>query len=129
MAVRQPLVRVGGKLRQLPAGDILAGACTAWVNFNGTGTVAIRDAYNVSGLVDNGAGDYSLMIPAGVLANTNFSLGGTARTSGTRGGALALYDGDVKTTTLVQVRVASMAGNGVLVADASEVNVQIFGGK
>jgi hypothetical protein len=32
----------------------------AWVNFNGTGTVAIRDSYNVSSLTDNGTGDYTV---------------------------------------------------------------------
>ena len=32
----------------------------AWVNFNGTGTVAIRDSENVSSITDNGAGDYTV---------------------------------------------------------------------
>jgi hypothetical protein len=32
----------------------------AWVNFNGTGTVAIRAAYNVTSITDNGTGDYTL---------------------------------------------------------------------
>jgi len=32
----------------------------AWINFNGTGTVAIRDHYNVSSLTDNGTGDYTI---------------------------------------------------------------------
>jgi hypothetical protein len=36
------------------------GLAKAWVNFNGTGTVAISDSLNVSGLVDNGTGDYSI---------------------------------------------------------------------
>ena len=31
----------------------------AWVSFNGTGTVAIRDAYNVSSITDNGTGNYT----------------------------------------------------------------------
>ncbi len=31
----------------------------AWVNFNGTGTLAIRDSFNVSSVTDNGTGDYS----------------------------------------------------------------------
>lgn len=34
-------------------------AAKAWVNFNGTGTIAIRDSQGVSGLVDNGTGDYT----------------------------------------------------------------------
>jgi hypothetical protein len=32
----------------------------AWVNFNGTGTVAIRAAYNVTSITDNGTGDYTV---------------------------------------------------------------------
>jgi hypothetical protein len=34
-------------------------ACRAWVNFNGTGTVAIRASGNVSSITDNGVGDYT----------------------------------------------------------------------
>ena len=34
--------------------------CRAWVNFNGTGTVAIRGSGNVSSITDNGTGDYTL---------------------------------------------------------------------
>ena len=30
--------------------------CKAWVNFNGTGTVAINDSYNVSSITDKGTG-------------------------------------------------------------------------
>tara|TARA_R100000700_G_C3042823_1_gene65959 strand:+ start:12 stop:428 length:417 start_codon:yes stop_codon:yes gene_type:complete len=30
----------------------------AWVNFDGTGTVAIKDSFNVSSITDNGTGDY-----------------------------------------------------------------------
>ena len=32
----------------------------AWVNFNGTGTVAIRSSYNVSSVIDEGVGDYKI---------------------------------------------------------------------
>ena len=35
-------------------------ACKAWVNFNGTGTVAIRAAFNVSSITDNGTADYTV---------------------------------------------------------------------
>jgi len=34
--------------------------CRAWVNFNGTGTVAIRGDGNVSSITDNGTGDYTV---------------------------------------------------------------------
>ena len=34
--------------------------CKAWVNFNGTGTVAIRASFNVSSITDNGVGNYQV---------------------------------------------------------------------
>jgi hypothetical protein len=35
-------------------------AAKAWVNFNGTGTIAARDSFNVSSLTDNATGHYSV---------------------------------------------------------------------
>ena len=52
-------------------------ACKAWVNFNGTGTVAIRDSYNVSSITDNGTGDYDVNF-TNAMADTNYSVGCTA---------------------------------------------------
>jgi hypothetical protein len=37
-----------------------SGLAKAWVNFNGTGTVAIRASFNVSSITDNGTGDYTV---------------------------------------------------------------------
>jgi uncharacterized protein (AIM24 family) len=34
--------------------------CRAWVNFNGTGTPAIREDGNVTSITDNGTGDYTV---------------------------------------------------------------------
>jgi hypothetical protein len=34
--------------------------CRAWVNFNGTGVVAIRASGNVSSITDNGTGTYTV---------------------------------------------------------------------
>lgn len=34
------------------------GIAKAWVNFNGTGTIAARDSENVSSLTDQGTGEY-----------------------------------------------------------------------
>lgn len=38
----------------------VAYGCRAWVNFNGTGTVAIRASGNVTSITDNGVGDYTV---------------------------------------------------------------------
>ena len=49
-----------------------SGLCKAWVNFNGTGTVAIRASYNVSSITDNGVGDYTVNFTT-ALADANYS--------------------------------------------------------
>ena len=53
------------------------GLCKAWVNFNGTGTVAIRAAFNVSSIQDNGTGDYTVNFTNAMPdANYCWSMGG-----------------------------------------------------
>ena len=46
--------------------------CRAWVNFNGTGTVAIRGSGNVSSITDNGTGDYTVNFTT-AMADANYS--------------------------------------------------------
>jgi hypothetical protein len=41
-------------------------ACRAWVNFNGTDTVAIRESGNVSSISDNGTGSYTVNFSSGM---------------------------------------------------------------
>jgi len=48
-----------------------------WVNFNGTGTLAIRDSHNVSSVTDNGTGDYTVNWDVD-MANANYSMSGMA---------------------------------------------------
>ena len=55
----------------------------AWVNFNGTGTVAINSAYNVSSITDNVVGQYSVNFgTAMTTANYIFVLGGRDENNG-----------------------------------------------
>ena len=50
----------------------VSGVAAAWVNFNGTGTIAARDSQNVSSLTDNGTGDYTITV-ANTFDNTGYS--------------------------------------------------------
>ena len=51
--------------------------CKAWVNFNGTGTVAIRASYNVSSIKDNGVGDYTVNFTT-AMPDVNYSVCGSS---------------------------------------------------
>jgi hypothetical protein len=51
--------------------------CRAWVNFNGTGTPAIRASFNVSSITDNGTGDYTINFTTAMPdVNYSWSAGG-----------------------------------------------------
>ena len=56
-------VAVGGLPDGIVDTDMLhsnVNVAKAWINYNGTGTVAIRDSFNVSSLTDNGTGLYTI---------------------------------------------------------------------
>ena len=52
-------------------------ACRAWVNFNGTGTVAIRASGNVSSITDNGVGDYTVNFTT-AMPDANYNMVGSS---------------------------------------------------
>ena len=55
----------------------VAYGCRAWVNFNGTGTVAIRASGNVTSITDNGTGDYFINF-TNAMPDVNFTTHVTA---------------------------------------------------
>jgi hypothetical protein len=61
----------------------IAYGCRAWVNFNGTGTVAIRSSGNVSSITDNGAAEYTVNFTT-AMPDANYAM--TAIAGGTGGG-------------------------------------------
>jgi hypothetical protein len=50
----------GGSVNPSTTIDGINYSCRAWVNFNGTGTVAIRASGNVTSITDNGTGNYTV---------------------------------------------------------------------
>ena len=64
--------------------DQASGLAKAWVNFNGTGTVAIRASFNVSSITDNGTGDYTVNFTT-AFVDTNYT--GIASSTYTDAGA------------------------------------------
>jgi len=94
--------------------------CRAWVNFNGTGTVAIRASGNVSSITDNGVGDYTVNF-ATAMPDANYS-GSTSANLSAGVSWTSLPYSIAPTTTAVRVATVS---NG-LFADFAYVNVAIF---
>lgn len=101
------------------------GRAKAWVNFNGTGVVAIRDSYNVSSITDNGIGDYTVNFTT-ALNNANYTVIGSAGSSGVSACFRTRDDGTARTTSLVRVS-SFTAAAGEALTDCTFVEVIVFG--
>lgn len=99
--------------------------CKAWVNFNGTGAVAIRAAYNVSSIADNGTGDYTVNFTT-ALADANYSctVGAGTDSGSSVSGSWAHSVGFARTSSSIRFR-TSRPDTGAL-TDASDSNVAVF---
>ena len=98
-----------------------SGLAKAWVNFNGTGTVAIRASFNVSSITDNGTGDYTVNFTTAML-DANYSA--TLLPSVVSGvtSTIPQFTGQVTTSSIR----SSFITNGLVAGDPSMVLVAIF---
>ena len=101
--------------------------CRAWVNFNGTGTVAIRASGNVSSITDNGTGHYTINFTT-ALPDTDYCMvSGPSHNNNSDGAAFSVrsFDGAISTSSIeVITAFANASNNGVL--DMQTVSVAIF---
>lgn len=67
------------------------GVCKGWINFNGSGTIAINDSYNVSGIVDSGTGNYTVTWDTD-FASANYAVSGMAYLATSNPGVLVSYN-------------------------------------
>ena len=96
----------------------------AWVNFNGTGTVAIRDSYNVSSVVTTGNAQFKVNFSTN-MSSVNFCAFVTARGVAASSRGLGTLNHDLA-NTISAVNVLTLnAANGDYV-DSPEVNVMII---
>lgn len=76
--------------KSVPTDTMVDGSAKAWVNFNGTGTIATRDSFNVSSLTDFGTGVYAVnMVVA--LASINYTVTASNGTPGSMNGWASPY--------------------------------------
>ena len=58
--------------------NLQQGLIKAWMNLNGSGTIALRDSFNVSGVVDNGGGNYTKSLTNNMAATHSSGTAGSA---------------------------------------------------
>ena len=99
--------------------------CMAWVNFNGTGAVAIRQSFNVSSITDNGTGNYTVNFTT-AMVDVNYAVQCQASfvTTGTGSGRNCLPNQrDKATSSYRQINTDPTSGS---LTDAPAIDVAIF---
>jgi hypothetical protein len=104
------------------------GLAKSWVNFNGSGTLAVRDSFNVTSVSDNGTADYTISY-ASSLANDDYSISGISANMGSTmsqiwiANSAYVASGSFRMLTLY----VSNTGGGGGAADQTFVSVHIHG--
>ena len=94
-------------------------AARAWVNFNGTGTVAIRASGNVSSITDNGIGLYTINF-TNAMPDADYSVGTSAS-----GDDATSVSPRTFTTTGFALRTAT-GGGGATATDYATISANVF---
>jgi hypothetical protein len=100
----------------------VAYGCRAWVNFNGTSTVAIRASGNVSSITDNGTGDYTVNFST-AMPDANYAPAALLN-GGSGGSVMAPYTTTAPTTSAY--RLGTRRTDTFVATDTEYVNVAIF---
>jgi hypothetical protein len=95
----------------------------AWINFDGAGTIATRDSFNVSSITDNGTGDYTISFSTS-MANTNYCVTGNCTYLMGTVPRFRILSGYVWATGSIRVITGYTDTSG---ADHEVVGVAIFG--
>lgn len=96
----------------------------AWVNFNGTGTVAIRADGNVTSITDNGSGNYTVNFTT-ALADANYSFSGSAGNGTADANTNVYVTGPAATPTTSSLQIFQRNDSNTLL-DRAYTNVAVF---
>lgn len=106
------------------ADNVAKRTAKAWVNFNGTGTVAIRSSFNVSSITDNGVGVYTVNFSI-ALENADYCWSLNGR-SASGAGFYTFSNGDVAVPTANAFAFLTLAAANSGTADQSFVTATFF---
>ena len=101
----------------------VAYGCRAWVNFNGTGTPAIRGSGNVSSITDNGTGTYTITFTT-AMPDVNYAHSGSGGQLTT--GSISDIDVSRVNSSASNIQIETVRGSTNTVTDFNYVAVAIF---
>jgi len=99
------------------ADNVKQRVCKVWVNFNGTGTVAIRDDFNVSSITDSSTGEYLVNFSTALANNDNAMFVSAGKASGAPSSSNSsiafLAEDSSQTTNRIDMKVTDSTGSTV----------------
>jgi hypothetical protein len=109
--------------------NIAQGLAKCWIHLKGADTFANVDSLNVSGVTDNGTGDYTITINNDMGSNTYSVTGLSKQDSGAAGQNMRIDDDGTQTNTMAAglVRVNTTDGGNSAFADSNIVCATIHG--
>ena len=116
-------VTLGTSVLTTPTGSAPSYTCRAWVNFNGTGTVAIRASGNVTSITDNGVGDYTVNFTT-AMPDANYSVVGSTIGSTINNSGVA--SAGTNSLLAASARIATLTASSGGLVDPAVINITIF---
>ena len=108
----------------------LSGAAKAWVNFNGTGTLAVRDSFNVSSITDIGTGRYQANFST-AMPNNDYAFSGSSAQADEDNNnpcfCFPLQHDSQYLTTSVRFKTGYTDSSQPNISDRSFISIAIFG--
>ena len=117
-------VTLGSSVLATPTGSAPSYTCRAWVNFNGTGTVAIRASGNVSSITDGGVGVYTVNFTT-ALPDANFSCSIQTQIAASNQVIANISAGGTMTSSALPIVTIDKSGVGAAI-DVTTAAVSVF---
>jgi hypothetical protein len=114
---------IAGNTSSIPVKTVVNGTAKAWVNFNGTGTIAIRSSFNTASLTDNSVGNYTVNF-ATALLNANYAVNFSI--NNVSGGSALVQPYVVTPSSASSVQILTLQNSGASPADTEATLVSIF---
>lgn len=103
--------------------NVINGSAKAWVNFNGTGTVSVRQAFNVSSITDNALADYTINFTNSMPGSTYCVASAAGGASGQSFVAIRI---ESRATTSTRLSTIGQAAGTSSAVDVSNVFLAVF---
>ena len=108
--------------------NLQQGLIKIWINFNGSGTIAIRDSFNVAGIADEGTGDYTTTFTNAMSSGDYCETDGSFQTNTSRSTAVqADTHSQIAGSFRIKYAVSDDAADGTQAADTTFVQQMFVG--